>query len=229
MTRAVLLIACSFVGASQVQAAQFSIDAVKAAYLFRFAQYVEWPGLAGDTPFIFAVTGAEDVAVHLERLLYGMTINGRRAEVRRVTRSQELDGVRILYIGSRAFARTRALRESAIERPILVVTDFKDGLDGGGVINFFEVNRKVRFEISLIAADRGGLTINSALLSVAARVERRPQGAISCVDGYPRLQQSANCRIRMAHFTECTTPAERSGTWLTCLRGRSARSGAVRS
>ncbi len=95
----------------------------------------------------------------------------------------------ILYIGANAFARTRALRARAIERPILVVTEDENGIDGGGVINFIEVNRNLRFEISLNAADRSGLKINSALLSVAARVERRPQGALNCLDGYPRRQR----------------------------------------
>jgi len=136
--------------------------------------------------------------VHLERLLPGMSVNGHRVVVRRLTRAQELDGVHILYIGAKAFSRTRALRTQAIDRPILVVTDHELGLDGGGIINFIEVDSNLRFEISLIAADRSGLKINTQLLSVAARVERRPQGAIQCVDGYPTRQRSNFCQIRMA-------------------------------
>ncbi|HEV7609598.1 MAG TPA: YfiR family protein [Steroidobacteraceae bacterium] len=193
-----VLILLASVGASVTEAAQYSVEAVKAAYLFRFAQFVEWPEVPADTPFVFAVNGAEDVAVHLERLVNGMTVNGRHATVRRVTRAQELEGAQVLFVGADAFNRTRALRSGAIKRPILVVTDDENGLDGGGVINFIEINRNLRFEISLNAADRSGLKINSALLSVAARVERRPQGAINCLDGYPRLQRSAGCRIRMA-------------------------------
>ena len=181
-----------------VQAAQFSVDAVKAAYLFRFAQYVEWPGAPADGPFVIAVSGADEVAVHLERLLPGMTVNNRRVVVRRVTRSQELDGVHILFVGADAFARTRGLRTRAARKPILLVTDDVDGLDGGGIINFIEVNRNLRFEISLNAADRSGLRINSALLSVAARVERRPQGALNCIDGHFRRQRPDACVIRMA-------------------------------
>jgi hypothetical protein len=111
---------------------------------------------------------------------------------------QDLDGVHILYVGERALSRTRALRARAIELPILVVTDDERGLDGGGVINFIEVNRNLRFEISLNAADRSGLKINTALLSVAARVERRPQGFINCHDGYAGRQRANPCRIRMA-------------------------------
>jgi hypothetical protein len=198
LTRTVLLLAGAILSASLAQAAQFSVDAVKAAYLFRFAQYVEWPAQAAEVPFVFAIAGAEDVAVHLERLLPGMSVHGRRAVVRRVTRAAELDGVHILYVGPDAFSRSRALRARAIERPILVVTDDENGLDGGGVINFVEVNRNLRFEISLNAADRSGLRINSALLSVAARVERRPQSAIHCLDRHANRPRPDGCRIRLA-------------------------------
>jgi hypothetical protein len=197
--RALLMCAFASLGASFAQAAQFSADAVKAAYLFRFAQYVEWPAtLPVDTPFVIAVNGAEEVAVHLEHLLPGMTVNGRQVVVRRVTRVQDLDGVHMLFIAERAFSRSRALRERASEKPILIVTEDLQGLDGGAVINFIEVNRNLRFEISLSAADRSGLRINSALLSVAARVERRPQGALNCLDTYLRRHRPAGCEIRMA-------------------------------
>ncbi len=83
----------------------------------------------------------------------------------------------ILYVGPDLTSRSRSLRTAAIERPILIVTDDARGLDAGGIINFVEASRNVRFEISLIAADRARLKIDSALLSVAARVERRPQAA----------------------------------------------------
>ena len=198
LRRAVLLAIIAGLSASLARAAQFSVDAVKAAYLFRFAQYVEWPDSPADAPFVIAVSGAEEVALHLERLLPGMTVNNRRVIVRRVTRAQELEGVHILFIGAPAFSRTRALRTRAIQKPILIVTEVEDGIDGGGVINFIEVNRNLRFEISLNAADRSGLKINSALLSVAARVERRPQGALNCTEGYFRRQRPDVCAVRVA-------------------------------
>jgi uncharacterized protein DUF4154 len=198
LTRALLLALIAGFGASRAHAAQFSVEAVKAAYLFRFAQYVEWPEEPADAPFVIAVSGAEDVAAHLERLLPGMTVNGRRVVVRRVTRVQELDGVHILYISAQAFGRSRALRARAIQKPILLVTEVEGGIDGGGIINFIEVNRNLRFEISLNAADRSGLRINSALLSVAAHVERRPQGSLSCLDGYFRRQHPDVCGLRLA-------------------------------
>jgi hypothetical protein len=167
--------------APHLAAAVFSADAVKAAFLYRFASYIEWPvDAAPSGPFIIAVAGADGVAGQLEALLPRMTVRGRPVEVRRISQAKDLKGVQVLYVGANALGRTRALRNAALERPILIVTDDPRGLDAGGVINFVESNRNVRFEISLIAADRAQLRIDSALLAVAAHVERRPQTRSDC-------------------------------------------------
>jgi hypothetical protein len=193
-----LLVFSGAFGASQARATVFSPDAVKAAFLYRFASYVEWPDDAPNGPFVIAVVGAEEVAKQLDVQLRRMTVGGRPTVVRRVTRIADLDGVHILYVGPQSLAHTRALREAAIGRPILIVTDDAHGLDAGGVINFLETNRNVRFEVSLVAGDRARLKINSALLSVAARVERRPQAWASCLETYPGGYRNAACSIRVA-------------------------------
>jgi len=172
-----MLLLWAGVDAARPQAPVFSADAVKAAFLYRFATYVEWPTEGPAKPLVIAVAGAEDVGAHLDELLPRVTLRGSTPEVRRISRASELDGVHILYIGPKALARTRALRTAALTLPILIVTNDKEGLEAGAVINFFESDRNLRFEISLIAADRARLKIDSALLSVAARVERRPQAA----------------------------------------------------
>jgi len=184
--------------AAPARAEVFAPDAVKAAFLYRFAAYVEWPEDASAGPFVIGVSGAEDVARQLDDLLPRLTIKGRSVEVRRVSRLPELDGVSILYIGPDSLARTHALRTVALLRPILIVTDDKHGLDAGGVINFIETERNVRFEISLLAADRAHLKINSALLSVAARVERRPQAWSGCADSFVRRDRPPICLFRTA-------------------------------
>jgi YfiR/HmsC-like len=169
-----LLISCLLLlGASPSPAEVFSVDAVKAAFLYRFASYVEWPGDSGAGPLVIAVAGSEQVASQLEVLLPRLSEHGRPAQIRRVSRVSDLEGVHILYVGSDALARTHSLRAAATQRPILVVTDDPHGLDSGGVINFLEADRNVRFEVSLGASDRARLKIDSALLSVAAHVAKR--------------------------------------------------------
>lgn len=172
------LIALGLLGIGSAVAAAISADSVKAAFLFRFASYVQWPDASSrQNPFVVGVAGGESIARQLEELAPRVTIRGRRAEVRRVSRTEDLDGLQILFVEEDSLKRTRSLRRAALEKPILLVTDTRDGLDAGSVINFVAAERNVRFEISLIAADRAQLKIDSALLSVAARVERRPQSA----------------------------------------------------
>jgi len=197
--RVSLLVVAGVLAASQTHAALFSADAVKAAFLYRFASYIEWPDDAPAVgPFVIAVYGAESVAKQLDELLPKMTVRGRPVLVRRVTRASGLDGVHILYIGPKEpLARSRSVREAAILLPILIVTDDERGLDAGGVINFLEAARKVRFEVSLAAADRARLKIASALLSVAARVERRPQAWSSCAAPYLQRHRKPNCVTRV--------------------------------
>jgi hypothetical protein len=173
-------------GATSSRAETFSVEAVKAAFLYRFASFVEWPADSPASPFVIAVAGDDDVATQLEALVPRMMVNHQPVQLRRVSRVADLDGVHILYVGPDALARTRALRSAALERPILIVTDDDRGLDAGAIINFVEVNRNLRFEISLISADRARLKIDSALLSVAARVERRPPAIRPVEEGTPR-------------------------------------------
>lgn len=153
-----------------------SADSTKAAFLHRFAAYIEWPDDASaEGPFVIGVAGDEGVVKQLESLLPGVTVRGRPTTVRRVNRIADLAGLHLLFVGAGEFKNTRALRAAALEQPILIVTDDEGGLDGGAVINFLETNDTVKFEISLIAADRARLKVDAALLAVAARVERRPQ------------------------------------------------------
>jgi hypothetical protein len=147
-----------------------SEEAVKAAYLYRFASYVEWPeGSATGHPFVIAVVGAPEVARELRRMLPGHLINDQTVQVRETTRSQEVAGAQMLYVGANHTDFLRAMGSSG-NPPILIVTDEEQGLDLGGALNFVTVDKRVRFEVSLTAAERAQLKISADLLSVAIRV-----------------------------------------------------------
>ena len=102
--------------ATLAQAAVYSADAVKAAFLYRFASYVEWPADAPAGPFVIAVAGDEQVARQLDALVRRMSVRGQPVQVRRVSRSSDLVGVHILYVGPGPMTRTRALRDAAAAR-----------------------------------------------------------------------------------------------------------------
>jgi hypothetical protein len=187
---------------SAVRAAElYSEDAIKAAYLFRFAGYVEWPEEAQPSSvFTIAVLGSEAVASQLERLLPGRLINGQMARVRVIRSVRELQGAQVLYIGPGYPGNVRAAIASVEARPVLTVTDDERGLDEGGIINFVESDQRVRFEVSLVASARSHLTISSELLSVAARVEGgRLHSETSCPSADFSDRSYLHCPRRMAH------------------------------
>lgn len=150
--------------------------AVKAAFLQKFANYVEWPASvlgAPDNPFVIAVMGAEDVAAELDKIVPGTVIHGRTAAVRRLKEGDPIAGVHLLFIG-RGQANLRALVRAAQQHGTLVVTDAERGLEAGSAINFVLADERVGFEVSVEAAERSGLNVSSRLLNVARRVVTRP-------------------------------------------------------
>jgi hypothetical protein len=166
----------------------YSEDAVKAAFLYRFVGYVDWPARALAGPqFTIAVLGAEGVAAKLEMLLPNRTLKNLPTQVRQIKNVQELGNAQILYIGPRSTRDLQTLIAAVADRPVLIVTDDERGLDVGSTVNFLLLDRRVRFEVSLAAAQRSGLRISSELLSVATRVQGvRLRSDASCVPGTSR-------------------------------------------
>jgi YfiR/HmsC-like len=155
-------------------AESYSEDAVKAAFLYRFTSYVDWPSQASTDPqFTIAVLDADGVAAELGRLLQNRQIQNRPAQVRSIKNLRELDGAQILYIGGSHRDDLHRLIGAVAGRPVLVVTNADGGLDAGSSVNFLLIDQRVRFEISLDAAQGSGLRVASELLAVAIRVRGR--------------------------------------------------------
>jgi hypothetical protein len=153
-------------------APSYSEDSVKAAYLYRFTQYIEWPDATpSDLPFTIAVLEAPEVAAELRRILPNHRIKNASAQVREIARMQDLGSAQMLYIGSAQIDRVRNAVAALPGRPVLVVTAAERGLAAGSVLNFVMLEHRVRFEVSLAAADRSRLRISAELLGVATRVE----------------------------------------------------------
>ena len=166
-----LCIACAASAAVSTGAEQSSDAALKAAYLHRFPGYIEWPKNSNAPMFTIAVFGDATVAAELEKMLVGRSIKDKPARVLKVGSVSEIGDAQMLFIGS-SFSSS-GLRKIIAElkgEPVLVVTDDLHGLETGSAINFTQVNRRVRFEVSLTAAKQARLSISSELLNVAAMV-----------------------------------------------------------
>jgi hypothetical protein len=155
---------------SDVQAQSLSDYQVKAAFLYNFAKFVEWPPEAfsdGGAPFVIGVVGEDPLSGDLERIVGGKTANGRRIIVRRLRGGQELRNCHILFISSSENYRLSQIMNSLQGANTLTVGEADEFTRHGGIINFFEENDKLRFKINVNSAERARLKISSRLLALA--------------------------------------------------------------
>ncbi|HWL61551.1 MAG TPA: YfiR family protein [Steroidobacteraceae bacterium] len=166
-----LCMAMLVAGGAQGRAAEAYPDtAVKAAFLLRFAEYVEWPA-APPEEFVIAVLDTTGMAAQL-REFATRQLHGRPVRVRAVNSFAAARGAQILYVGSSGREELRSLSRTGSPPGMLIVSDVRQGLAHGSTINFLDADGRVRFEASLESASRAGLKISAELLSVAVRVVR---------------------------------------------------------
>lgn len=170
---ALLLVACAPCSAQDaVQASEYGI---KAAYLFKFVGYVEWPPQAlGNAPLAIGVLESDAMTEELARVANGRSSGGRTVAVRRLERGDPLTGLHVVFVGRSARDALARVLRAAQGRPLLTVTEADEGLAAGGMINFVVVEQKVRFDVALAPADAVSLKISSRLLAVARRVVPGP-------------------------------------------------------
>ena len=151
----------------------YSESAVKAAFVLRFAGYVEWTSDAlPPREFRIAVLGDPAVAASLEALAAGRILSGRAVHVRAVSSVAQAMDAQVLVIGTTRRGGLASLLRPLAGQAMLIVTGEDDALAAGSVINFLKDGSRMRFEISLPAARRMGLRVSSELLSVAVRVQQ---------------------------------------------------------
>lgn len=150
-------------------------SAVKAAFLYKFAGFIEWPTgtfRGPDDPLVVGVSGNDAVAGDLEQLAAGRTVDGRPVVVRRLREGDPVGAVHVLLVGSRSDDELRE-QAASVPGPVLLVTEQPEGLSLGGVLNFMNDGSRVRFSASLPAADARRLRLSARLLAVARHVEGR--------------------------------------------------------
>jgi hypothetical protein len=144
---------------------------LKAAFLFNFGKYVTWPAIAGET-FSICVLGQDPFGSTLDAIVSGETLAGKPATVRRIRAAEEASSCQIVFISSSEEAHLQAtLVTLARSSSALTVSDLPAFVHQGGMIQFVEEGKRVRFVVNLAAARRAGLVLSSELLKVAKVVD----------------------------------------------------------
>jgi uncharacterized protein DUF4154 len=144
---------------------------VKAAFLYNFARFVEWPPeTLRAEPFVIAVLGRDPFGTVLDETVSGKTVAGRPIQVRRASRVEEVRDAQIVFVSASEAPNTPAILK-ALERPgLLTVGEVEGFAERGGAINFTVQSRRVRFEINPVRAQQAQLKVSSQLLKLATLV-----------------------------------------------------------
>jgi hypothetical protein len=146
---------------------------IKAAFLYKFAGYVEWPEgtfQKPDAPITIAVMGDDALADELSRLAAGHTVEGRPLVIRKQHDNELAAGTNVLFIGHAEANRLRARGNALL--PVLIVTESDDALAQGSNINFIVSGGRVRFELSVENSEKRRLKLSSRLITVAQNMRQ---------------------------------------------------------
>ncbi len=158
----------------KVWAAEFDEYAVKAAYLYNFAKYVEWPLEAfasDDAPLWICIAGANPFGDALT-MLSGKRVENHPVEVRHLPAMTGLDRCHIVFIGRVEQGQFKTVLARLARLPVLTVSDINDFARMGGMIGLVEADQRIRFDINLTTARRANLKLSSQLLKLASIVEQ---------------------------------------------------------
>jgi hypothetical protein len=168
-------LAATLIGASGLTAATAGVE-VKAAFLYNFAKFTEWPAetLPPGKALTLCVVGDSGVADALEQIISGHAIDGRELTVRIVRMDAPVAGCHLLYVSAGELSRGSVVLASLKQLPILTVSDAEGFADAWGIVQLFIENNRIRFVINPKAAERARLRLSSKLLSLARIVREQP-------------------------------------------------------
>jgi hypothetical protein len=169
------VVALAAVSSSQAQPDEAAVInreyPIKAAYLYNFGNYVQWPAAAfpaAETPFVIGVLGDDPFGGLLDEIARTKKLDGRQIAVKRFASMADYSPCHILFVPvSVAAEQRKAAVRTAHAASVLLVGETAGFAQEGGTVGFFLEENKVRFEVNLEVAKREQLKISSKLLSLA--------------------------------------------------------------
>lgn len=149
---------------------------LKAAFVYQFSQFVDWPDAAWVNlkEMELCVYGAEALQRELERLVKGESLRGRPYVVRALGPTDAVASCQVLVVTAHSKGDVAEILRDTVGRPILTIGDIDPFLDVGGIIRLTLADRRVRFDVSASEARRAGLRISPQLLNLARSIRGGP-------------------------------------------------------
>jgi hypothetical protein len=147
---------------------------LKAAFLFNFARFADWPALPPDAPIVLCVSGDDPLASALASTLRGQAAENRGVAVTRLASGDaSWRACQVLFIGGANKSQIARVVGDAATMPILTVSDTARFAEAGGMIELYLDNGRMRFAINIDAVQRSHVRLSSRLLGLA-KIVREP-------------------------------------------------------
>jgi hypothetical protein len=151
------------------QAQSLGEDDVKAAFVLKLMNFVQWPN-SSTKDLVIGFIGADSISDSLQRLASGTRVNGRRVVVRRLGLDGDFKSCQVIFLGDSERKNASSVLERVRGTSVLTVGESDGFSQRGGIVNLLLNNGRIRFEVNPHGAERAHLQISSRLLSLATIV-----------------------------------------------------------
>ncbi|MDP8206156.1 MAG: YfiR family protein [Candidatus Electryonea clarkiae] len=159
----------------QTSFAEKNEQLVKAIFLEKFTQFIDWPSEStiedSSSPFILGVIGKNPFGTNLEDIYSSQKIKNRKVEIRYLSNIEEIEACHLLFIGKAKKDIISQIISYTRDKSILTVSDSKGNAKRGVCINFYQDGEKIRFEINQTAVQISGFKMSYKLLKLARIVK----------------------------------------------------------
>jgi hypothetical protein len=148
---------------------------VKAAYVYNFTKFIEWPrddAAQGNSPLRLCVLDDKQFELTLRDVVNGKSVGPHPVTVMQVHAAGQARNCSILFISSSHSKEAARVVEELKDTSVVTVGEMEGFMEAGGMINFVLDNDRVHFQVNERAAEHAGLHVSSRLLNVAKQVVR---------------------------------------------------------
>jgi hypothetical protein len=145
---------------------------LKAAFLYRFLDYVEWENNPHPESLNIAILGESDIIPPLQEISSQKNLQNRRINIRQVNNISDLASNQIIFVSRNYKYSVESIVSKLAGKPALIISEKEKDFAKGTHINFLISDNKLKFEVNLNATSRSGLKISSELLQHALMIKR---------------------------------------------------------
>ena len=159
-----------FLMALQLRGQNFNDNNIKAAFLYNFTHFIEWPVNAfttAEAPLVIGILGIDPFNSLLDKKVSNETIKGRSIKVERYTDVRDIKTCHLLFISHSEIAKRKEIFDCLLNKNIVTVSDIPDFVTNGGMIGFVSKQSKIILQINLSASKAADIQISSKLLQMA--------------------------------------------------------------